>query len=256
MGSNVGGVIPREGVYGDTPNELRPLGDYADKLIDPRDYKERIAWAHEQKILPMYHQSATWAPDGFRWSQNGLNYCWAWSMTAALMDAEAREGKPVVLLSPVTMGWTVGWRNAGNYLTDAIKAATQRGIAPMEFTPNQHSRSPSTFKAGWEEAAMQHRLGDGEVWDMGPRNMIQHCVSVLCSGVSVYIAYFWWSHALELIGLVWDESVPNNLRWIIRNSHNEPEPIELTGSRAIPDEAFGIRASLVSMDLNGDRRIA
>ena len=73
--------------------------------------------------------------------------------------------------------------------------------------------------------------------------MIQHCVSVLRTGTPVYTAFYWWGHALELVGLQWDEQQANNLVWVNRNSHNESDVIEMTGSRAVPDEAFGIRAT-------------
>jgi hypothetical protein len=37
----------------------------------------------------------------------------------------------------------------------------------------------------------------------------------------------------------WDESLLNNVAFVLRNSHNESDVIELTGSRAVPDEAYG-----------------
>ena len=73
--------------------------------------------------------------------------------------------------------------------------------------------------------------------------MIQHSVSILATGTPLYVAYNWWGHALECVGVEWDESVAYNIVWVLRNSHNEADFIRLTGSRGVPSEAYGIRAT-------------
>lgn len=239
------GCIPRQTVYGFEKN-LIPFGEaFPDKLVDEADFKAVIQHCHEAQIFPVYHQHNSWAPTGFQWNQNGLNYCWAWGPTAALMDLFAREGKACPLLSPVTLGWLVSWRNSGGYLGATIRGIMERGIASAEFTPDIHSRNYGSFRPGWQDDAMKHRLA--EAWDMdntSKSGMIQHAVSVLATGTPMYIAYNWWGHALECCGVLWDETKPNNLVWQIRNSHNEDDIIEMTGSKAVPDEAYGLRASL------------
>lgn len=239
------GALPRRTIYGAAP-DLIPFGEqYPDKLVQPTDYKKVIAQCHEQQIFPLYHQRAAWAPPGFRWMQNGLNLCWAWSAVAALMDLLAREGKPVPLLSPVTLGWLVNWNNRGNYLESAIKGLMQRGVAEMKYTPNQHSLRYRDYEEGWESNAMQYRLG--EVWDAdngSTAKMIQHSISILKTGTPMPIAYNWEGHALELCGVRWDERQVNNLVWQIRNSHNEADIIERVGKKAVPDEGYGYRATL------------
>jgi hypothetical protein len=42
-----------------------------------------------------------------------------------------------------------------------------------------------------------------------------------------------------VVAIKWDESALNNIVWVLRNSHNENDVIELTGSRGVPDEAYG-----------------
>jgi hypothetical protein len=74
--------------------------------------------------------------------------------------------------------------------------------------------------------------------------MLLDCATVLRQSDPIYIAYYWWGHALELVGLEWDESVENNVWWIIRNSHNEEKFLRLKGSKAVPDEAFSIGATI------------
>ena len=242
------GALPRRTLYGRSPH-LIPFGEaYPDKLVDPKDYKEVIAWCHERKIFPMYHQQATWGPPGFRWNQNGLNYCWIWSLAGAFMTDRAIEGKPTILLSPVSLGRIVNWKNAGNYLEDAVAGFREYGLCEMEFTPNQHSRSPKTFRDGWEANALQNRLGD--TWDTPDDSLavrIQYMISILKTGTAIYDAHNWWGHATSVVGVVWDESQKNNLRVIERNSHDEDDLIELTGDRAIPDEMIGICSSLTDV---------
>ena len=236
------GALPRRTRYGSTEAAslgLQPLGDMPDKLLDPADFKEAIAYAHEHRVMPMYHQARSWAPDGFKYNQDGLPYCWTWSGTATLMDCRATEGKPTVPLAPVSMGWLVGWRSRGNYLESYIKGAREEGVAPAECCGgiNSHNRDPDDFDPAWKTERKKYRLD--EVWDCDSRDMVRHAVSCLCYGVPVYIAYNWWRHALELVGVRWDESQRNNVVWQIRNSHNEDDLIELTGSRGVPSEAFG-----------------
>lgn len=242
------GVFARRCMYGDTPS-LIPFGEaYPDKLVDPKDYKEVIQWCHTEKIFPMYHQSASWAPPGFKWNQNGLNYCWVWSLAGAMMTCRAYENKPPVVLSPVAAGWTVNWRNVGNYLEDGVKAVREKGLPEMKYTPNPHSLRHANYVEGWEDNAMLHRLGD--TWDSPGDNIqtrIQYMVSMLKAGACEYVAHNWWGHATSVVGLIWDESVANNIRVVERNSHNEDDYIELTGNRAIPDEIIGICSTLTQV---------
>jgi hypothetical protein len=239
------GALPRQTTYGAAPG-LVPFGEaYPDKLIQPGDYKAAIEHCEIEQIFPIYHEHATWAPPGFRWNQNGLNYCWSWGGTAALMDLRAREGKPTVQLSPVSMGYLVNWRNAGNYLESMIGGLKEHGVCEASFTPDLHSIRPKSFKDGWEANALKYRLG--EVWDCDPRNMLQHALSVLATGTPLYIAYNWWGHALECVGIRWDTREKDNVVWIIRNSHDEDDVIELTGNKGVPDEAYGFRASVTEV---------
>lgn len=240
-----GGALPRKTKYGDAPG-LLPVGDYADMLVDPKDYKEVIQDCHEKKLFPMYHQNRTWAPPGFRWTQNGLNYCWSWSGIAAFMDLQAREGKRKLgdeLLAPVTMGWLVNWRNAGNYLEDFIRGMIERGCATASCVPRPHSTSYKQYTDGWEETALQNRLAKDSVFDTDSRNMLQHALSVLHTGTAGYSAWNRLSHAMSVDGLIWDETKYNNVIWVVRNSHDEDDYIEMHGRNAEPDEFFGLNAS-------------
>jgi len=244
---------PRKTVYGSLAAlsfGLNPIEDYPDKLVDPNDYKEVIKHCVDQKIFTQFHQYDTWAPQGtYHWNQNGLPYCWAWSMAAAILDCRATEKKDTIQLAPVSLGGAVNWRSQGYYLDGTIAHAKAHGIAPAIYVPDQHSRNPRTFKDGWEDAALDFR--PGEVWDTnnreGKEKMIQHCLSTLSYGRPLYGAWDWWGHAVEICAILWDETEWSNLVWILRNSHNEDDVIELTGSRAVPSEAYGIISTEMAM---------
>ena len=242
------GFYPRHTRYGEDEAwaaGLTPI-EYADgvDVIDWLDLKEVLQKAHDDRIMPMYHQFDTWAGEDFRYSQSRTNYCWTWSGTAAVMDCRAAEHKDTVKLAPVSMGYLVGWRNRGNYLESFIRGAREQGIAPIDFVDgniNSINRNPGTYKEGWKEERKKYRLN--EIWDTNTRNgdrtAILHCATILAAGRPIYLAYNWWGHALNGSGLRWDESKKNNVVWQIRNSHNEPGLIELDGSRGVPDEAYG-----------------
>jgi len=239
------GVMPRQTKYGDADAAGIPYGEaYPDDLVDLKDAKEIIQHCHDEKIFPVYHQQATWAPTDFEWTQDGLGYCWTWSGTGNLMNCRAREGKETVMLAPVSMGWLVNWRNKGNYLESFIRGVQERGIAPASYVPDQHSPNPRKFKKGWEAAALNFRLPEKSVWDCDPGKMLQHCLSQLKLGVSLYSAWNRLFHAMSVVGLLWDETKYNNVVWQVRNSHNETEPIHMSGRNAEPDESFGFNSTL------------
>jgi hypothetical protein len=240
------GFISRQSRYGDSGTGLLPV-EASDtvQVVKWTDLQDALGQAHTDQIMPMYHQTNSWAPEGFRYNQNGIGYCWTWSGTACMMDCRAAEAKETVLLSPVSMGHLVGWKDRGNYLGSYIKGAREQGVASIEFVGNDinsHNRNSRTYKDGWEEDRKKYRLN--EVWDTntraGDKTTILHCATILAlTARPIYIAYNWWGHALELVGMRWDESKQNNVAWIIRNSHNENDFIELDGSRGVPDEAYG-----------------
>jgi hypothetical protein len=206
--------------------------DYPPSLLDPSEYKDAIVYAHEQQTMPMYY-TYLWRPKGFKYTQNGIGYCWTWSGCGGIMTTRALEDKDLIYLAPVSMGYLVGWADRGNYLASFIKGAREDGVcwSTDNSVLNDHRRSSSLWPMGGDRELV---LLD-EVWDLNDGNMIQQCVTCLCAGRSIYIAYNWWGHALELVGLRYNGST---LEWIISNSHNEADFIILTGSRATPSEAI------------------
>lgn len=236
-------ALPRRTVCGSplaTASGMVPVLDFPDLLPDPKDFKEIIAYCHEQKIFPMYHRMASGLPQ--KPSQNGLGHCWAYGMTAALEDCRAAEGQAAVKLAPNSLAWLVNWRNQGYFLDETIAAVRQRGIAPASMCP-EYDLNPRDFDPNWKEEALKYRAL--EWWDTkrdeGVVPMIQQCLGVLRTGRPGYAALNWWNHALEVTGIWWDESQPNNIIWAWFNSHGDGL-IQIAGSKGVPDEFYGVRA--------------
>jgi len=250
--ANVPGVFPRKPYlrYGEplaVSKGLVPVESVPDLLVDVDDFKEVIAECHAQKTFPVYHQYNSWCPKGTRYNQNGLNYCWSWSGTGDLMNCRAAEGKPTVILAPVSGGKFVGWRNVGNYLESFIDGARNDGICP---DPNGERNSTNRSSSYWGQYDDKRKLFRLDlVWDTDRSNttrFIQQCVSILRAARSGYAAWNRLSHAMSVVGMRWDESQWMNLVWLVRNSHNEDDVIEMTGQNAVPDEFYGFISTVLT----------
>lgn len=235
---------PRQTVYGGPEAAsmgLRPIEDYPDVLVDWDDAKEIIAFCHATEIFPMYHLDASGVMDA-GWDQDGYGFCWAYGLSAAVMSCRAAEGKAPVRLAPFSLGWLVNWRNSGYYCDRAIAGARQAGIASAEYVP-EHTLNSSRFKAGWQDDALQYV--PTEWWDTRKPDditMLRQLLSILRTGRAGYEAFIWWSHALACVGMDWDESQRNNVVTIHWNSHADGL-IRMSGSRGVPDELYGVRAT-------------
>jgi hypothetical protein len=218
---------------------LVPVADFPDLLVPKADWKAVIAECHAKQIFAMYHLKA--AGVMAKWFQSRYGYCWAYDTAAAVMAARAHAGQSAKRLSPFSLGWLVNWRNEGYYVDKALAGARERGIATVEYVP-EYNLNPQTFKPGWEADAMKHR--PLEWWDtrrsLGTESMISQALAILKTGEAAPGALDWWGHALPVVGMDWDESVSNNIVWLWWNSHDDGI-IEITGSRGVPDELYGVR---------------
>jgi len=227
---------PRRTVYGTAEAfamGLEPIEAVPDVLIPEDEWADRIEEAHQLKNMPLYYMYQ-WRPKGQQYTQDGLGYCWTWSGTGCMMTCRACEDKPLQYLAPVSMGYLVNWSNSGNYLESYIQGARQDGVCPASSWDEVNSTNRN--RRYWEEVNQRGKYRLDKVWDTRRGDMTRHCISILCYGRSLYIAYNWWGHALELTGIRYNG---RTLEWLISNSHNEDDVIVLTGSRAEPDEAYG-----------------
>jgi hypothetical protein len=141
------------------------------------------------------------------------------------------------------MGYLVGWRNEGNYLGSFLKGARDDGICPAETQSiggmNDHRNRSSIWPMGGDREL--YLLGDSI--ELNPDNMQQMCVSACCNGYTIYVAYMWWGHAVELVAYRYRGG---ELQTIISNSHNETDYYVLTGSKAVPYEAHAILTTVLT----------
>jgi hypothetical protein len=167
--------------------------------------------------------------------------CWTWSGTGCMMTTRACEDKDTQLLAPVSMGYLVNWSNSGNYLESYIKGAREQGVCPAKDWAEVNSTNRS--KKYWEEVNQRAKYRLDKVWDLRSSAMTQHCISTHCYGRTIYGAWNWWSHAVELCGI--RMAADGKLEWLLHNSHNESDVIVLTGSKAVPDEAYGFISTVL-----------
>ena len=239
-------VIPRD-------YDARPVGSFvpaaeaeSPNILVPEDeYQEAIEYAHAREIFPSYAQKASWAPDGWRYNQNGLGYCWTWGGTACLMDLQQIHCLDIILIAPVSMGFLVGWANRGNYLESYIKGAREQGVCEaIDGNINDHRNRRSLWEGNHRPVKLDR------VWDIDTRSGRERALRIMLSclvyGCPIFIAYNWWGHALEMVALAWDQSKPYDVIFVIRNSHNESDFILLEGNKGIPDEMY----AFVSLQLS------
>ncbi len=236
----VGGVKPRKGIYARREAKdhgLVPCADAKPELIPWDDMEERINEANAKKQMPMHYLDDF---DAQPHNQGRTNFCWNYGLAMTMEAQRLIQHLPYRRLGGPSLGWIVGWKNRGGYLTATIKGAIERGIASSEFIPDG-VYTPATFKDGWEDDALNNRpLEFTDTDRSSERFMAQQCASLLVQGEPLYVAFNWWSHALTDMGVIWDTGYKYNLRWVAYNSHGDGR-IEMTGSKGVPDEAYAPR---------------
>jgi hypothetical protein len=223
------GFIPRQskiGEYAATFAESMPL-------IPESQWKQRI----EEQRGKFPRQSYERVKPVLQ-NQNGLPYCWAYSLTQCVECLRASAGLPYVQLAPESLGGAVGWRRAGNSLDSALQYAVEHGIAARELVP-QYDLNPRNYKQGWQDDAKKHCVL--EWFDGGAKDRWAETVTSLLSGLPCYVAYNWARHALMASEL---QIVDGQIAVYLNNTWpaGEGDSWLLKGNRAIPDELYVLRS--------------
>lgn len=227
------GLLPRD--YSKIPLGRMPYtSPFSESfpVIPESEWEERCKAMQGRFIRNLY--SGTVAED----NQNGLYYCWTFSLSQSIKAARDVAGLPHVDLCAESLGHDVGWRNAGNYCGLAIAAAAKAGMCDRSFSPKRYNLSPKTWKTGWEQEALNHRVT--EFWELGQVNMRQETVSALLYGFSVYVGLNWAGHAMSFQELQWKDGKP--AIWT-PNTWYDGDDWLLTGSKMVPDEAYVVRTT-------------
>ena len=240
------GVLPRYVPYGSLQAvslALIPVDQQPDVLVPKDQWKERIEEANAKRMFPIHFLEKAKAPAK---NQAWTNYCWAYALASVLEALGLMQGRLYRRLAAATLGRLVNFKNQGYWLTEALSGAKEFGIASSLFAQDG-TTDERTFKPGWEADGLNNRpleWFDTVGVDNRRRNeeeQVHQCVSLLLSPTPLFQAHFWWGHAVMGAGLIWDPKQKYNLRWVAVNSHGDGR-IELTGSRGVPDEAYGLRA--------------
>ena len=170
-----------------------------------------------------------WKSDTKADFQNGLGYCWAYSLAQSTMACRAAMGQNFVQLSAESLAQCVGYRNRGYYLDDALKYAAENGIASRLYVP-QHKISKDQWDAGYLDDRQNYM--PAEWWDLGGADVWAETVTALLLGYGCYVGYDWWGHAVFLDRL----RIGTNGKIEVHtpNSHGDGNDAWLAGNRAIP----------------------
>jgi len=218
------GALPRKVPLGNLAC-ARPYADSGAPMIPQAEWADRIRAMEAAKAWAADVKASTGAKD---LDQDGLPYCWAYSLTDCVETVRATQGLPYVELAPESLGGCVNYRSVGNSLDDALAWAAKHGIAPRSLVP-AHNLRVQSWGAEWQKQAANHV--PLEWWDLGAKSMWGETVSVLLTGGVVYAGYDWWGHAVKLdkLVLVGSEvcvSGPNswgaNQRFVLKGNRKMP----------------------------------
>lgn len=203
-------------------------------LIPESEWLDRVKYCESNGIFI----GQRWQGDPEADYQNGLNFCWGYSLAQEVMAVMAAKGMPRVQLAAESLAEDVGYRNAGNGLDSAIAYAAKYGIATRATVP-QYKIDPSE----WDPSYLTERQKymPTEWWDLGGADLWAETVTMLMLGHGVYAAYPWWKHAVFLDRL----RIGDNGRLEVHtpNSHGPGNDVWIGGSKAVPTwGAFVIRS--------------
>jgi hypothetical protein len=222
-GLGIVGALPRQS----QPGCLEGVPVYAEHfpLIPESEWLDRIKYMTESRL---------WIGD--RWQsnpqadyQNGLGFCWAYSLAQAVMAVRRSQAQPFVQLSPESLAEDVGYANRGNYLDSALKYAASHGLASRATVP-QHKIKESQ----WNEAYRGERKKyiPLEWYDLDGNNVWAQTVSTLLSGFGCYVGYDWWGHAVWLDRL--RVGSDGKIQVHTPNSHGPGNDTWISGKKAVP----------------------
>ena len=227
------GLIPRD--YGKIPlGEMPYTSPFAVSfaIIPETQWESRIQAMEGKQIRHLY--TGTPAED----FQNGLSYCWAFSLSQAAKASRDADDQPHVDLLAESLGGSVGFRNRGNSCGDAIQWASAHGFCDRSYSPKRYGLDTRAWKTGWEDEAKNHRVT--EWWELGHVDMLSETITALLLGFSVYVGLNWASHAMNFQEVQWVDGKP--AIWT-PNTWNAGQDWLLKGSKMVPDEAYCIRGT-------------
>lgn len=128
--------------------------------------------------------------------QDGLGYCHAYGTVGAGMTARAIMGLPFVHLSAESIGGIVtGWKNRGAVPDDDLEIFVKYGACAQSFMDREWSLTPSKWKPGWEQDALNHTVM--ECFDLNPAQIFEQEMTCVLLNIPTADWYNWWGHHIQ-----------------------------------------------------------
>jgi len=129
--------------------------------------------------------------------QDGLGYCHAYGTVSVLeiLDMIA-TGRYFDLSGESVGGIVTGWQNRGADPMQDLAVAIKYGACESSYMDRPNSISPSRWKTGWQQNALQHRMA--EYWDLRvPGKTFDAVMTCYLYSYPIGLGYGWWSHFIH-----------------------------------------------------------
>lgn len=229
-------VDPPEMFDAPSAMQLIPESDWSFRIRDQNQFESSCAHV--------------WKRSGAQYlNQSSWGYCWAHSVTHAVMAARLMQNLPHVPLSAFAVAATIKQgRNEGGWCGLSAKFAREKGIPSQAAWPQGRADWQTFDKPEvWADAAKYKVTEDW--YDLtkpvhGQVMTWQQVATCLLSGVPIAADFMWWRHSVAALQLV--EVEPGSFGLLILNSWQDWGDNGfgiLRGSRARPDAAVAIRST-------------
>ena len=222
--------------------EFSNFGEFTGNRLPRNEWASRIEYLNRIKSQPVHWHKRY---SDMIMSQKSTNYCWQYSVVAAMKNAYARQGISHVELNAYATAYK-GKRgaNRGGYVLEGARYVQEFGVCEDSVLPE--FRKSNRWSADQKANAQKHKLAEFEEFG---RDDFDGVVSALIGRqpCAVAIALTWWRHAVCAVGAIIGKSGEVGL--IIANSWGKRWSSEgesggygiLWGAKAIPYEAIAVR---------------
>ena len=131
--------------------------------------------------------------------QDGINYCWIYSVTLTMEIAYSVQGNDYVPLSATAAGTMItGGVNRGGYGAEAIDFLSKHGTCRQSMWP-EHKLVPRLWTPEIEADAKNNMITD---WGELKYADLDQAVGCLLNNHPIAIGLPWWGHEVVLVDLV------------------------------------------------------